>query len=272
MLGKGGITIKRKLLYSIIAFLFLVLILNIGAVAAASTAQASGSTNGTVKSTATTTTNNTLVSGLTSAQIKDGYTRAQNFYNINHRLPNYVSYGTRKIMIADFQKILTTQGLKINLYYSRPVYITSDNINNKATDNARINNIIAGLKAMGIKAYNMGIGPNTHVKVLQNTSVPQNALIVDIYGGADAGTLLEMGQSWYKKIKGSRTVFSLFWPPSKVITGLKFLERAHDDNYSPASFKGLANPDQYLLSNGYNYMYSKDIATIVNTLFKQLSG
>lgn len=265
-LGNGGITIKKKLFYSITALLFLVLILNIGAGAAASTAQASGST--TVKT--TTTNNNTLVSGLTSAQIKDGYTRAQNFYNTNHRLPNYVSYGTRKVMIADFQTILATQGLKINMYYSRPVYITSDNINNKTADNARINKLVAGLNAMGIKAYNMGIGPNTHVKVLQNTAVPQNALIVDIYGGADAGTLYEMGQSWYKKIKGARTVFSIFWPPSKVITGLGFLERAHDDNYSPVSFKGLANPDQYLLKNGYNYIYSKDITTLVNSIFKQL--
>lgn len=266
-MGNGGITIKKKLLYSITALLFLVLILNIGAGAAASTGQATGSTNVTVK----TTSNTTLVSGLTQAQIRDGYTRAQNFYNINHRLPNYVSYGTRKVMIAKFQTILATQGLKINMYYSRPIYITSDNINNKATDNARINNIVAGLKALGFKAYNMGIGPNTHVKVLQNTTVPQNAFIVDIYGGADAGTLYEMGQSWYKKIKGTKTVFSVFWPPSKVITGLAFLERAHDDNYSPASFTGLANPDRYLLNNGYNYIYSKDVSTIVNSIFKQIN-
>ncbi|ADZ09595.1 Pseudomurein-binding repeat-containing protein [Methanobacterium lacus] len=268
-MGNGGIAIRKKLLYSITALLFLVLILNIGAGAAASTAQASGSTTGTIKT--TTTSNTTLVSGLTSAQIKDGYTRAQNFYNTNHRLPNYVSYGTKKVMISDFQTILATQGLKINMYYSRPVYITSDNINNKTADNTRINNIVTGLKALGIKAYNMGIGPNTHVKVLQNTNVPQNALIVDIYGGADAGTLLEMGQSWYKKIKGARSVYSIFWPPSKVITGLAFLERAHDDNYSPASFTGLANPDQYLINNGYNYIYSKDIKTIVNSIFKQVS-
>ena len=269
-MGNGGITIKKKLLYSITTLLFLVLILNIGAGAAASTGQSTSSTNVTVKS--TTTTSPTLVSGLTSAQIKDGYKRAQNFYNTNHRLPNYVSYGTRKVMIADFQTILATQGLKINMYYSRPIYITSDNINNKAKDNARINNMIAGLKALGFKAYNMGIGPNTHVKVLQNKSVPQNALIVDIYGGADAGTLNEMGQSWYKKIKGARTVFSVFWPPSKVITGLAFLERAHDDNFSPVSFVGLANPDKYLLKNGYNYLYSKDIGTIVNSIIKQLTS
>ena len=68
-------------------------------------------------------------------------------------LPNYVSYGTRKIVIADFQKILVTQGLKINLgsLVNRPVYITSDNIKNKTADNARINNMIKALKLLGIK-------------------------------------------------------------------------------------------------------------------------
>ena len=95
------------------------------------------------------------VRGLTIEQIYDGYNRAQNFYNINHRLPNYVSYGTRKIVIADFQKILTTKGLKINVgsLINRSVYITSDNINNKTADNARINNIVNGLKSLGINAF-----------------------------------------------------------------------------------------------------------------------
>ena len=212
------------------------------------------------------------VSGLTSAQINDGCTRAQNFYNINHRLPNYVSYGTRKVLIADFEKILTTQGLSINLIYSRPVYITSDNINGTAKDNARINKIITELNLLGIKAYNMGLGPNKHIKVLQSTTVPQNALVVDIFGGADAGTIYEMGQSWYKSIRGARKVFSIFLPPSKVITGLSFLQRAHDDDYDPVSFTGLANPDKYMINNGYKYLYSGDISTIVNSMFIQANN
>ena len=251
------------------ALFFLAMIFNMAASSAANvTANATITKNTTIKLVGTSTT----VSGLTSAQIADGYTRAQNFYNTNHRLPNYVSYGTQKILIADFEKILATQGLSINLIYSRPVYITSDNINGTTTDNARINKIIAGLNLLGIKAYNMGLGPNTHIKVLQSTSVPQNALIVDIFGGADAGTIYEMGKSWYKSIKGARKVFSIFWPPSRVITGLAFLPRAHDDNYDPASFTGLANPDQYMLNNGYKYLYSGDISTIINSVFIQANN
>jgi hypothetical protein len=235
--------------------------------------KAVGSTvQGTGSSTIKINTTTQLAGGLTLLQMLDGLSRAQTFYNTNHRLPNYVSYGTTKIVIADFQKIIATQGLKINLdgtIVGRPIYITSDNIRNTTADNARINNIIAGLKSLGLNAYNMGLGPNSHVKVLQSTIVPNNALVIDIYGGADAGTLYEMGTSWYKSIKGTRNVFTVFWPPSAVITGLAYLKRSADDNYDVASFKGLANPDQYLLNNGYQYLYSGDITTIINALFYQ---
>jgi len=54
------------------------------------------------------------VSPITLAQMKDGLIRAQTFFNNNQRLPNYVSYGSNKIPIAKFQKIIATQGLKIN--------------------------------------------------------------------------------------------------------------------------------------------------------------
>lgn len=64
------------------------------------------------------------VSPLTLAQIKDGYARAQKFYNTNYRLPNYVSFGSTKIPIATFQKIIATQNLKI-----KTINIASTNAN-----------------------------------------------------------------------------------------------------------------------------------------------
>ncbi len=54
------------------------------------------------------------VSPITLAQMKNGLSRAQTFFNNNQRLPHYVSYGSTKIPIAQFQKIIATQGLKIN--------------------------------------------------------------------------------------------------------------------------------------------------------------
>jgi transglutaminase-like putative cysteine protease len=62
-----------------------------------------------------------LVCGLTLAQIKDGLSRTQKFYNTNKRLPNYVNFGTRKIPIASFQKILASQNLKIITKPTSPI-------------------------------------------------------------------------------------------------------------------------------------------------------
>ncbi len=53
------------------------------------------------------------VSPINLAQMKDGLSRVQKFYQQNNRLPNYVSYGTKKISISVFQQIIATQGLKI---------------------------------------------------------------------------------------------------------------------------------------------------------------
>lgn len=54
------------------------------------------------------------VSPITLAQMKDGQNRVQTFFNNNQRLPNYVSYGSTKILMPQFQQIIATQGLKIN--------------------------------------------------------------------------------------------------------------------------------------------------------------
>ena len=61
------------------------------------------------------------VSPISKAQMKDGISRVQSFYKKNNRLPTTVSFGTKKIAIATFQKIIATQGLKINVHKSAAV-------------------------------------------------------------------------------------------------------------------------------------------------------
>jgi hypothetical protein len=184
------------------------------------------------------------------------YSKILNFYNTNNTLPSYVTV-----------KAWTT--VTSVLTQARTIYITSDNINGVTADTNRINAIVNALKAMGLNAVNAGLGPNTHYAVLQNSSVPANALIVDIYGGADAGVIYEMGQSYYTKLVAARKVFSVWMPPATDITGLAWLPRAHDDNYDPASFTGLAHPDQYLLNNGYDYIYSGDLNAIIAAIYNE---
>lgn len=269
----GGGKIKRSILLSVLLLFSVALIFSTNYSSAATVNQTTTvkhNTTTTHKVTSVSASSTKLVGGLTVAQIKDGYTRTQKFYNNNYRLPNYVSYGSKKIPIATFQKILATQNLKIKLFTgtSRTVYITSDNINNPKTDNARVNSIVKGLKALGIRAQALGLGPNTHISALK-ANIPKNALVVDIYGGADAGLIYEMASSWYKSLKGSKKVFTVYWPTSKCITGLDYLVRAHDDNYDPSSFKGIAHPDQFLKSHGYDYIYSGVIANIVSAIATQ---
>ncbi|WP_414470024.1 pseudomurein-binding repeat-containing protein [Methanobacterium sp. ACI-7] len=183
------------------------------------------------------------------------YSKILNYQKVNNTLPNYVSVNAWRYIATS-----TT---------AKPVYITSDNINGYTTDMNRINAIVSGLRNLGLTAINWGLGPNTHISVLQSSSVPSNALVVDIYGGACAGTIYEMGTTYYKRLVGTREVFSVWIPPATDITGLAWLPRSRDDNFSPSGFTGLAHPDQYLINNGYSYIYSGDISTIISSIYRE---
>ncbi len=185
------------------------------------------------------------------------YSKILNFQKTNNYLPTYVTVNAWSTIANSV------------LAQARPVYITSDNINGVTADMNRINAIVNGLKALGLTAINWGLGPNTHNTVLQSSQVPSNALVVDIYGGACAGTIYEMGLSYYKKLVASKKVFCVWIPPATNITGLAWLPRSHDDTFSPSSFTGLAHPDQYLLNNGYHYIYSGDLNTIIASIYKE---
>ncbi len=184
------------------------------------------------------------------------YSKILNFYNANNRLPGYVTVNS----LTALNPVITD---------ARPVYITSDNIINVATDTDRVNTIVDNLEILGLTAVNWGLGPNSHYTVLESTLVPVNALIIDIYGGADAGVIYEMGQKYYKYLVGAKEVYTIWVPPATDITGLAWLPRAHDDDYDPVSFTGIANPDLYLLNNGYDYLYSGDLNTIISRIYQK---
>jgi len=182
------------------------------------------------------------------------FSKILNFQNTNNRLPNYVSV-TSWTNVTNASTV--PEGVDL-----RPVYIVSDNINNLQADTARINALISDLAQLGIKAYNMGIGPQMHDSVLSNPNIPKNAVIVEIAGGVDAGCILEKGSTWYKNLLGTKTDFLAITAGATStiggyinndITGLAWLPRASDDDYDSASFTGIAYPAQYLLNNGIHY-------------------
>lgn len=212
-------------------------------------------------------------------------TKIKSFIATNGRVPNYVttSLGTMRYepAVAMFSKIMVYYDLNKRLpnYVTmkawntkRPVYIVSDNILGNQSDTNRVNAIVSQLKSLGIPAYACGIGPQCHLTVLGNATVPQNALVVEIAGGADAAAIAEKAGAWYKNLKGDRKVFDLFLSTATRITGLDWLPRSWDDNYSPSSFKGVARPDLVLLNNGYDYIEGitpSDVKSMVYFILKE---
>lgn len=184
---------------------------------------------------------------------------------------------------------------KIDILTVRPVYITSDNIKNHTADIARIDNIVRGLNSRGLYAVNYGLGPNKHYSVLKNINIPINALIVNIYGGACAGTIWEMTRGYYRNLVGNRTIFSIWINTGVNIGNMSFLKRSYDDKDTPQYGKsggfpdfldvnkngifepeageldGIKNPGTLLLKYGYHYLYQKngDINSLINEIFKQ---
>ncbi len=187
---------------------------------------------------------------------------------------------------------------KTSVVTGRPIYITSDNIKNTLVDNARMDGIVRGLRSMGLYAMNYGLGPNKHYSVLKNVVVPQNALIVNIYGGACAGTIWEMAQNYYKIALGTRKVFSV-WINTKIDVGtVNFLKRSKDDNYTPkygakrgfpnfldsnrngifepglGEQDGILNPGNLLKNNGYHFLYQQDgdLETIIQAIYNEATS
>jgi hypothetical protein len=109
--------------------------------------------------------------------------------------------------------------------------------------------------------------------ILESVNTPKDALVVDIFGGSDAGMFYAMGQHYFQTIKSTRKVFIVLYGNAKKITGLPRLERAHDDDYSPDSFTGLDHPDLFLKSIGINYIEPEfDINKIINAIYKEAGG
>ncbi len=228
---------------------------------------------------------------LTIKQIIDIGNTVYNYMEANNRPPTYVTTTIGKMgyynLIYSYTKVLDVSAstylpetCKIYSWAAihpsnpkvRTIYITSDNIYNNNKDIAFMNSIKSKLESLGYKAVVGGLGPNSHNVAIWAQSLPDNAVQLSIFGGADAGVIYDVSTRSFMRTKANRLLFFAYNPStSKDITGLSFLERAHDDNYSPSSFTGINNPDIYLTSHGYGYVYSYKVNEIVNSLIEYIS-
>ncbi len=213
-----------------------------------------------------------------------------NFYKENGRPPRYATANSQQIgyynLVYSFAKIIdlsesTYLPSTCTVYpwstihptssKTRTIYLTSDVIINSSQDMAFMNSIKTELEKRGYTVIIGDYGPNSHNTNILDESMPVNAVQVSIFGGADAGVIYDVCTRSYMRAKSNRLVFFVYYPTATDITGLSWLPRAHDDNYSPSDFTGIAYPDQYLKEHGYDYVYSSNVTTIVNAIVKYIS-
>ena len=194
------------------------------------------------------------------------------YYNIVYTYTKMIDVSTSKYLPSSC-KIYNWNTIHPTNVKSRLVVISTDNIFTTSKDKAFVNSIKKILESKGFTVKLLGVGPNTHNAAIWEKSLPDNAIQLSVFGGADAGVIYDVCTRSFMRAKANRLVFFAYHSATaKDITGLDWLERAHDDNYSPSSFKGIAHPDTYLKSHGYDYVYTSNANTIVDALLKYVSG
>ena len=118
------------------------------------------------------------------------------------------------------------------------------------------------LRKAGWKVTVYGIGPGQHSK---NYKKVRNGVYMPFYNGLCAATIKEMAAGYYGGvIKSHHSVLAPSWcncyKMSKLLTKydsniskVTFLQRAWDDNFSPASFKGMSYPAKFMTKNKIRY-------------------
>ena len=143
----------------------------------------------------------------------------------------------------------------------KEVWLNSDNIKGKASDRKFLNDVAKILRKHGWKTKIIGVGPNTHTEGYMG---PKNGIWFCVYGGADGAVFRETitKNSYTNKLKrlGSRTVIGMHGGGDIRKGGkyYKWLPRAHDDNYSPSSYRGISHPLAKLTKGKVPIMYASN--------------
>lgn len=151
---------------------------------------------------------------------------------------------------------------------TRDVYVTSDNIKGSSKDKAMMETVCNKINSSGYTAHNMGIGPNKHCTVVK--SAPDYTYVVNIYGGACATTLKEMGSSYFKNWQQHKKIVVAFLAPALDIRTVSYLNVAHDDNTGATS--GLDDPYNYVIGLGVGFAYGNDNDDLAEQIVNALNG
>ncbi len=163
--------------------------------------------------------------------------------------------------------ITTGSGNKIS---KKTIVLSSDNIVNKTEDKKLLNEMAEILREKGYKVIVSGIGPNYHVSDVRDYA---NVCVFSLVGGVDSGMFVDMASNYYQSyLRKNKNQFVLgcVSPPVYLNLGnMTWLVRAHDDDYSPKSFKGLYYPGKYFNKvTKLDYVYGADAEQLVNNFLK----
>lgn len=146
----------------------------------------------------------------------------------------------------------------------KTIVIDTDVIYDSSKDTKFMNDIATALKAKGYKVIISQRGPNAHCNDIKGNY--SNACVLCIFGGADSGMFLDMSSNWYQNLLkkyNNRVVLGMTRTQVDLAT-CTWLPRAHDDNYSPKNFTGLAYPGTYLNEHNMDYIYGRNASEMAN--------
>ena len=148
----------------------------------------------------------------------------------------------------------------------KTIVLSSDNIDTKSIDKQRLNDLAKLFREKGYKVIVSGIGPNYHVTDVRDY---KNVCVFSLVGGIDSGMFVDMASSYYQnylKKNNNQFVLGCVKTPGNVnLANRTWLIRAHDDDYSPKSFKGLYFPGKYLNKKTHvDYVYGPTPEDLVN--------
>ena len=153
---------------------------------------------------------------------------------------------------------------------AKTIIIDTDYIYSDAKDKQYMKDLAAALKAKGYNVIVSGRGPNEHCNDVMGDY--SNACVLCLFGGADSGMFVDMSAKWYQNYLNKynlRVVLGFTLPPNTVdLATISWLKRAHDDDYSPSNFTGLAYPGTYLNQHGMDYIYGRSVTEMANNFVK----
>ena len=165
---------------------------------------------------------------------------------------------------AKANKKSNTKTKTVNPYKTKKkeIWLNSDNITGPSSDMKFLKDMAAILQKNGWKTKIVGVGSHTHEEGYANV---KGGIWCCVYGGIDAACIREacIKSSYRNKLdrNQSRTVFCMRPPASSILKGgkyYKYLSRAHDDDYSPSSFKGISQPLKWMTKYKVPIMYAKN--------------